>query len=326
MSNPLGKPRYFAAVGRDIYLDVPLSNVAIEHKPMGMIADAIFPVVTVRKQSGSIIEFNREDVLRIEDTKRAPGTPAKMVTRDVSSHTYYCTNYALGSGVTIEDRANADDVYIQTLFNDEVIYVRDKLSLDTELRVSNLVNNTSNVGSSSAVASGWGGTGADPIADLNAAIDNVFDTTGLRPNKVVFGERAWRTARRHTSVRDLIKGVNNGGGYASRENMKSLLEVDELLVAGTFQNTGGEGEAEALSRIWVDNVLVCFTPQVATKRSPTFGFQVQLVAPGIPNMQVERYGYDPKTKTDGFDLSYYQSEFLVNSSYSFLLTAVNSST
>lgn len=322
----LGDPIYFAAAGRDLYLDVPLSNVAINHVPTGMIADMIFPVVEVRKQSGSIIEFNRGDSFRVDDTKRAPGTPAKRVTRDISSHTYYCANYALAGGVTIEDRANADDIYVQVMFNEEVMFVKDKLMLDMEVRVANQVNSTSNVGSSSSVASEWDGSGATPLADVNAAIDNVYDATGMRPNKLVMGEAAWRSFRRHSTVINLINGTNNGGGYATREQVKALFEVEDFLVAGTFQNTANEGQAEALSAVWGDNVLVCYTPKIATKRSPTFGFQVRLVAPRIPNMQVERYPYDPRAKEDGFDLSYYQDEFLVNSSYSFLLTAVNSST
>lgn len=321
----IGKPRYFAAVGHDLYLDVPLSNIAIEHRPEGMIADLIFPELGVRKQSGSAVEFNREDSMRVDDDKRAPGTPAKMITRDVSSHLYYCNNYALGSGVTIEDRANAEPPYIKTLFTDEVTFVKSKLMLAMEVRVANLVTNTSNVGSSSAVTSGWGGAG-DPLSDLNAAIDNVLDLTGIRPNNVTMGEAAWRTCRRDSTVRNLINGNNNGGGYATREQMKGLLEVENFNVAGTFQNTGDEGLAENLQQVWGDNVLISYAPRVATRNTPTYGYAVRLKAPGIPNMQVERYAYDPKSKMDGFDLSYYQDEFLVNSGYSFLLTAVNSST
>ncbi len=322
---PMGAAVNFAAVGHDVYLDVPLSNVAIQHRPMGMIADKIFPLLTVRKQSGSVIEGNREDALRRDDTKRAPGTPAKMVTRDVSSHLYYCHNYALGSGVTIEDRANAEPPYVQMLFNEEVQFVKDKLMLDQEIRVASQVTSTSNVGSSSAVTSGWGGAG-DPLGDVNAAIDNILDTTGIRPNNISFGEAGWRTFRRDTTVRNLIKGVNNGGGYVSVAEVSKLLEIENINIGGMFQNTGGEGLAEALSQVWGDNVLVSYAPRVVTRRAPTMGFLVRLNAPGIPNMQVERYPYSPQTKMNGFDLSYYQDEFLVNSGYSFLLTAVNSST
>ena len=53
----MGKRIIFGATGRDIHVDVPLSNVAVNYRPMGHIADMIFPVVGVQKHSDLIIEF-----------------------------------------------------------------------------------------------------------------------------------------------------------------------------------------------------------------------------------------------------------------------------
>jgi hypothetical protein len=54
--------------------------------------------------------FSRADALRIEDTKRSPGTEANKVTRTISSDTYYAQNYALKYPITLEDRENADPI------------------------------------------------------------------------------------------------------------------------------------------------------------------------------------------------------------------------
>ena len=62
------------STGRDLHFDAPLSNVAINYKPSGMIADMVAPLVPVQKQSDHYVIFDQADSFRIEDTKRAPGT------------------------------------------------------------------------------------------------------------------------------------------------------------------------------------------------------------------------------------------------------------
>lgn len=308
------------ARGRDLYLDVPLTNVVIGYRPENLIADMIFPIIDVPKQSGSIIEFSQADALRREDTKRAPGTEAKRVTRSVSSITYYCNNYALSDGVTIEDRANADAIYAQRMFNGRATYLVDKLALDWELRVALQVNSTSNVGSSAAVSSVWTGSGADPLADINTAIDNVMYSTGYRPNRVVMGIKAWDAFRRHSIVRNLLYGTNNGGGYANAADVAKLLEVDQVNVGGAFYNTAEENITKSLSTVWANNCLVYYANPQPSQDRPSFAYTHRWAAPGIPNMQVERHPYNSRTKTDDIEVGYYQDEKITGSSLSFLLT------
>jgi len=124
----------------------------------------------------------------------------------------------------------------------------------------------------------------------------------------------------------LIFGTNNGGGYPSTQQVATLLEVDEVLVAGAFQNTGEEGLSESLSTIWGDNVLVCYTPPAPTIERPSFAYKFRWSAPGLPNMQVERHPYDTKIKAEELEVGYYQDEKITGASYGFLLIAVNSST
>jgi len=68
--------RKFGATAESLHIDQLLSNVAINYRPMGMIADMVFPVVPVQKQSDHYAIFSRADILRIENTARSPGTEA----------------------------------------------------------------------------------------------------------------------------------------------------------------------------------------------------------------------------------------------------------
>ena len=317
----------FGATAENLHIDALLSNVVMNYRPSGMIADMVFPNVPVQKQSDYYAIFTRADALRIEDTARAPGTEANAITRSISSDTYYCDNYALKYPVTIEDKANADPVYVQNLINGRVEFIMDKLMLDWENRIATLCTTTANVGSSAAVASGWTDiVNADPLGDINTAIDNVKDTTGLSPNSIVFGEAAWRNFRRHADIRNIINGTNNGGGYANVQQVKDLLEIPNIFIGGAYSNSANEAQAESLGQIWDDNVLIYYSAERPSLDKPSFGYSFRWNAPGLPNMQVERHPFDTRKKTEEVEVGYYQDEVITGAEYGFLMTSVNSST
>ena len=314
--------------GRALHIDVALTNMAMGYRPGGFIADMIFPTVNVQKQADLYYEFSRADRLRRENDIRAPGTAANRVMESVSSGNFFCKNYALASAAVIEDKVNADPMLVAQIINGKARLILDKLYLGMEYRCATLVNSTTNVGSSSAVSSAWNGAG-DVLGNLNQAIDNLMDANGISDASnihVAMGLDAWKSARRDSTVRNLINGTNNGGGYATREQFKSLLEIGELHIGGAYQNTGEEGLTENLSKIWKDNVLVYYAPPAPSIELPSYGYNFRWVANGIANLQVERHPYDSVIKAELIEAGFYQDEKITGKSYSFLLTAVNSST
>lgn len=313
------------ATGHDLHIDRFLSEFAIGYRPEGFIADMIFPTVSVEKQSNVYPIWSRADRLRRRKTQRSPGTYANRIEQTISSDTYFAKNYALSSPVTIEDRLNADAAIVQGAIEGRTELVLDGLMLDWEVRVAHQVTSGSNVGSYSAVSSAWDGSG-DPIGDVNQAIDNVHYSTGVMPNRVVFGVEAWKSFRRDSNVRNLIFGSNNGGGYPNTSQVAQLLDVDEVMVAGAFENTGEEGLAESLGAIWGDACLVYYAPTRPTIDRPSLGYSIRWNAPGLPNMKVERHPYNSRTKSEEIEVGYYQDEKLTATEYGFLLVACNSST
>lgn len=314
------------ATSHDLHIDQVLSEMAIGYRPEGFIADMVFPVVDVSKQSDLYVVWSRADRTRVHDTKRAPATEAKRIFESVSSASYFAKNYALKTSVPIEDFKNADPIYLDNLNEGKAQLVLDALLLDWEVRLANQVTSGTNVGTYTAVASAWTGSGADPLNDINTMIDNVHYSTGVRPNKITFGLQAWKPFRRHSTVRDLIFGVNNGGGYATLQSVADLLEVDAVQVGGAFQNANAEGLGESLSLIWDDHVLIHYCPMTASKERPSFGYTFRWAQAGLPNMQVERHPYDTKTKAQELEVGYYQDEVITGAEYGALITNVTSST
>lgn len=323
----MSKKVLFAAVGREVHVDVPLSNVALDYQPSGLIAPTIAPVVDVPNLSASYPVFGRRDKLSTTDDRRAPDTEANKIRREVGSDSFFCQNYALKTGVSLEDYNNADPIYRQKLYNGAAEFVADKLLLNWEVRIANQVTSGTNVGSYSAVSSAWTDTvNADPLSDVLTAVDNIKDMTGLKPNKVTFSEESWRYFRRNQTVRNIIFGTNNGGGYASQMQVADLLEVEEVQIGGAYKDGANRAQAESLEQVWGDHVLVSYSPANASIYVPSFMYSFRWALPGVPNMQAERHPFDKKTKSQEVEIGYYQDEKITGAEYGFLLTNVTSST
>jgi hypothetical protein len=301
---------------------------------MGMIADMIMPIVRVGKQSDSYNIWSQADALRTEDDNRAPGTEANLISMSVDSAVYFADNYALKMGLTLEDRENADAAFLSEIREGRVMRIMDKLMLNWEVRVANLVTSTSNVGSSSTVTSAWTDYtdgNSDPLGNVWTAIDNVEDATGYRPNRIVFGAQAWRNFRRHKNVIDTVNGdsgivgPSNVRGTVSQQQVAAVLEMEQILVGRAYQNTNEEDQSISLSSIWADNVLIYYAPMRPSRDVPSFAYSFRWQKPSIPNMAVERHPYDTKTKSEEIEAGYYQDEKITSAPLAFLLNAVNSS-
>jgi hypothetical protein len=320
-----------ASTGRELHIDVPLSNVALNYRPQGMIADMIAPIVPVPKQSNMYPIWSQADSFRVENDMRAPGTEARRVHRSVSSGTYFAKNYALKADLTLEDMENADEAFLQGMREGKVNFILDKLFLGWEKRVGLYCTSGTNVYSYSACASAWTDLRdgySDPISNVLTKVNMIQDVSGYRPNAIVFGGQAWRNFRRHQNVIRAIYGDTQGGmsgRQINQENAKALLEMDYLAVGEAYYNTADEGQTASLSSIWKDHVLVYYRPPAASIEVPSFMYTFRWAKLSIPQMQVERHPWDPKTKKEEIEAGYYQDEKITASTLGALLTCVNCS-
>ena len=313
--------------GRDVHIDVPLSNVAIAYRPEGMIADQIAPIVTVPKQSDAYYVWDLADAFRTEDDKRAPGTEANVMTRNMSSGTFFCDNYALKERTPYEDLKNADAAFIFLSRQARAEAIKDKLMLNYEYRVAQQVTSGSNVGSYTTVASAWtthATANSDPIGNVKTAINNVEDSMGVRPNSIIMGGYAWRQFREHADVIDRVYGnqTAQGGRIVNIGHLKALFEVERVLIGGAYYNSADEGQSASLSQIWNDNVLVYYAPMTPRRDKPSFMYAFRWNE--IMQMQAKVFQL-PRAEAEEVQIGYYQDEKITSANLGFLLTGVGSS-
>lgn len=307
----------------DTHIDTALSQVVLDYRPTGFIANDICPVVNVAKQSDRFFKIDQGDRFRDEPDYRAPGQLPNYISFDVSSDGYFCKNYALGSYLTREEIANADAALANK--NTRAELIMDILMINQELRVANLVNSTSNVQSSTTTASAWGDTSgnADPYLDMQGDIATFEDTCGYSPNIMVMGKTAWRKLRDSEKIQTLI--FPHGGGIPTVEHIKNLIEVPKVLIGGAYRNSAAEGASMTLSKIWDDNVFYGYVPERPAKDKPSFMYSFRWTVAGVPAMQVRTFPFDDKTGRQDMHIGYYQDEKITDKTFSFLRTGVGSS-
>ena len=91
----------------DVHVNVPLTNFALQFRNRAFVAEEVFPVVPVVKESDVYYTFSREE-LRDVDTLRAAGARAKEVDWIPSTASYTAEEYALRHLLPDRIIANAD--------------------------------------------------------------------------------------------------------------------------------------------------------------------------------------------------------------------------
>lgn len=314
------------STGRDLHIDQNLTQMALGYRPQGMIVDMIAPIVSVAKETDLYPIFSRKEALALESTARSRGAEARKITRSVSSNGYIVKNYALGHDIYLEDRVNIDAAYEAELYGGATQYLVDKLQLDWEARVTNKVSSASNVSTGFLPSSAWNAAAnpGDPINQIILVSEQLQSTTGVKPNSILFGWKAWNALRHNPNVRNLVNGLNNGGGFVTRQQVQNVLEVERFLVQQMFFNTANESQAEALAAPMADAVLLYYAPPNPSREVPSFMYSFRWAAAGLPNMTVERHPYDSKRKTETVEVGYYQDEIITGKDYGALILGVNS--
>ena len=185
----------------NVHVDKHLTNLMLNYRPKGMIADMLFPVVPVTHQSDMILEYKQEDLFRIVETGRSPGAEANEAEFGVGSSSYFASNYAMKAKITLEERKNSDPLFLSNLERSRSGFLMDKLTLDWENRIANHVTSATNVGTSSNVSSSWTDyVNSDPYSDINTMMDHIETATGYWPNAIAFGTDAFKSISRNEKI------------------------------------------------------------------------------------------------------------------------------
>jgi hypothetical protein len=313
--------------GRDVHIDAVLSNVMVGRRPAGFIADQLVPIIPVGKQSNVYYKSNYKENLMWVDglDRRAKGNESREIYWSVSSDTYFAQNFALGTKWYGEDVVNADDPI--KLRQRSARLVTDRLLLSYEMRIAQLLGTTTNVFTTTHVATAWSNTtGSRVFDDLMTYRENFRVATTLIPNTVVIPEEVMTYVRRNDQIRDILFG--DRGGVPTNEQIAVLLGVGKVLVPTVFVNTAGVGETMIgsgnLNAAWPKKVLFAYVGDLTSgEESDTWVNAFRWTDPqfGTP-WAIRAFPYNDKKRSQKVEAAYYQAEKVVSPELGYVVDSV----
>jgi hypothetical protein len=230
----------------DVHVDRPLTNISIAfmQDAMGYVADKIFPVVPVSKQSDKYFTYDRRDWKRVEVKERAPASEsAGSGFRVDSTASYSARVRAVHKDVDEQIRMNSDDPI--NADRDATQWVTAQLLLDREVQWASRFFTSGVWGTDFTPGTLWNVSTSTPIEDVATGVITLASATGYRPNVFVMSPRVWRALKNHPDILDRIKYTEKG--IVTTDLLAALFDVEKVLVAWGVQDSSAEGAAAELS-------------------------------------------------------------------------------
>lgn len=321
----------------DVHVDRPLTQIAIAfaQNPEVFIADRVFPILPVGKQTDKYFQIPKGDWFRDEMQKRAPGALSAERTHNVSTDSYSCDVWALHEMLADQVRANYDSplqadreitegLTQAGMIRKELQWVSDyfgasKWSVD-QTGVDSASPTTNEVGR-------WDRADSTPIEDVRAGKRRVQARTGYRPNKLVIGREVYDALLDHPDiVGRLDRGQTNGPAIVMRQNLAALFELDEVLVMDSVVNSAVEGATDSIDFIGGKSALLVYAAPSPGLYTPSGGYTFSwtgLLGAGALGMRMKRIR-DEKRESDMIEIQMAFDQKLVHADLGqFFITVVN---
>lgn len=265
---------------QNAHIDRALTNVSVAYlqDESAFIADKVFPIVSVMKQSDVFFMYDKGDFMRDEAQVRGAGTESAGGDYGVeASEPYYCRKHAFHKDVTPEERANYDEPL--NADHDAAEFVSQKMLIRREMEWASKffttgVWGTEITGVESGATDGqaiqWNLATSNPIKDITDASVAMAGATGFKPNTLVLSPYAFNALKNHEDILDRIKYTQKG--IVTTDLLATLFEVKNVYVAWGVVNSAAKGAANAVDFIMGKNALLCYSAEKPSIRKPSAGY------------------------------------------------------
>ena len=268
-----------------VHIDQPLTNltIAFNQEPSNFIADQVFPVVSVSKQSDKYYIYNQDDSNRNGDVKKlAPRTEVERIGLQVSTDSYFADVYGLGADFSEQDLANEDaalEIRAQQAFDviNKLRIHREEQFVDSFFTSGVWGTEYTGVASSPTGAQviQWSDyTNSTPIVDVTTARRTAYlKSGGFDMNSMVVDVETRDVLINHP---DILARLNGGAtitntALVTNAKLAEIFEVENFFVMKAVRNTAAEGLAATNGFVATKRAMLVHGPRRAGLRTPAAG-------------------------------------------------------
>lgn len=270
-------------VRSDVHVNRPLTNVSIAYiqRAQDFIADKVFPIVPVMKQSDRYFVYTKDWWFRSGAAKRAPASESAGGGFHIdNTPNYFCDVWAWHDDVADQTRANADEPVDldrdATLFVTQNLLLRREIQFQIKYMTTGIwqgykISGTPTDFQPNVNGKGyWDSSNSNPMADVDFLKQQVKSQTGFLPNTLVVADDVFFALRNNAAVLDRIKYTQRG--IVSEELLASLFGVEKFLVASAVQNTAQEGQTGVFAFLVVNTFLLVYANPAPSILQPSAGY------------------------------------------------------
>jgi len=262
------------------HIDRALTNISVAYMQdaSAFIADKVFPIIPVKRQSDVYYTYNKGDFMRDEAQLRGAATESAGGDYGVEAAApYYCRKHAFHKDVTPEERGNYDEPL--NADTDATEFVAQKMLIRREMDWATKFfkpgiwgTELEGVGATPGddQVLQWDKDTSDPISDITGAAVTMASETGFKPNTLVLSPFAFNALKNHFDILDRIKYTQKG--IVTTDLLATLFEVEHVYVAWSVVNTAVKGATDNIGFVMGKNALLCYSNPSPALKKPSAGY------------------------------------------------------
>lgn len=222
------------------HIDRALTNISVAYMQGAdaFIADKVFPIIRVQKQSDVYFEYSKADNFRNEVQERGRGAESAGGNWNARiADPYYCRKYAYHYDITEEERVNYDRPL--DVERDTVEWLGHKMMLKREMDFAGKFFKTGVWKTdTNKSADKWSSQTSDPVKDVNDAMLQMAEETAVKPNFAIMSPDVFYALKNHEGIMDRIKYTQKG--IITLDLIASLFELERIYVPWAVYNAEGQ--------------------------------------------------------------------------------------
>ena len=255
----------------DVHVSRELSDWAFAYIPENMIADEVFPIIPMDKQSDYYYIWTKDFWFRDHVKVRGPSAGYPQGGLELSSTTYFCINKGLAFPIADEVVENQDEVI--DIEDAGAEWLGSQFGLHREIALAAAIMDNSAWTTETTLSGGsqWSDfANSDPIGDVDTGIQTIEKLTGKTPNRLTISAEGWDKLKNHPDLLDRYKHTEVG--ILTPELVAKVLGIEKILVGRGAKNTAAEAATFAGAYIWPKNALLTYLTATPGKRIANAGY------------------------------------------------------
>jgi len=265
----------------DVHTNATLSDMSVMYQDQlsDYKADQLAPVHASDKQSNLFYKFTKDYWFRDAMKLTGPGAAAPRAGYGVETDSFHCDVWTVAKAIADQTRANEDNPLNSDRNAMQFVTRLERIRREKSFAAACMAaskwtsditcNDSASVPGTSICQ--FNDADATPLEDIAYYRSQIKLRTGLDGNVFVLGRLAWDALRNNADILDRISGGSNNGNPAlvTREIVAKLMDLEEVVVLDSVENTAAEGATFAGSYIAGSSGLLMYRNAGAAVESVT---------------------------------------------------------